>query len=120
LRLDAPFPLEELPPRVRRAILAEFGGHHPSIREVARVPDTHWLTLPGMGPRFVAWMRSLTRGARRKARLPSLAGMTDAELQAMSDRLENERKAIDDQLKAVRAELLLRSEAGRADPKRSP
>jgi hypothetical protein len=59
-------------------------------------------------------MRSLTRGARRKARLPSFAEMTDSELQAKSDRLNNLRKAIDDQLKAVRAELLLRSEANRA------
>jgi hypothetical protein len=111
LRLNDPFPLEELPPRVRRAILTEFGGRHPSIREVASVSDTHWLTLPGIGPKVVTWMRSLTRGARRKARLPSFAGMTDAELQAKHDRLINLKKAIDDQLKAVRAELLLRSEA---------
>jgi hypothetical protein len=114
LRLDDPFPLEELPPRGRRAILAEFGGRHPSIREVASIPDTYWLTLPGMGPKVVAWMRLLTRGARRKARLPSFAAMTDSELQAMSDRLNDLRKAIDNQLKAVRAELLLRSEANRA------
>ncbi|MBO1910000.1 IS66 family insertion sequence element accessory protein TnpB [Microvirga sp. 3-52] len=113
LRLDAPFPLEELPPRVRQAILTEFGGRHPSIREVASIPDTHWLKLSGMGPRFVASMRSLTRGARRTARLPSFAGMTNSELQAKYDRLTNLRKAIDDQLKAVRAEVLLRSEANR-------
>jgi hypothetical protein len=35
-------------------------------------------------------------------------------LQAKSDRLNDLRKAIDNQLKAVRAELLLRSEANRA------
>jgi hypothetical protein len=58
-------------------------------------------------------MRSLTRGARRKARFPSLAGMADAELQAKHDHLINLKKAIDDKLKAVRAELLLRSEANR-------
>jgi hypothetical protein len=66
-----------------------------------------------MGPKVVAWMRSLTRGARRKARFPSLAGMADAELQAKHDHLINLKKAIDDKLKAVRAELLLRSEANR-------
>jgi hypothetical protein len=114
LRLDDPFPLEELSPRVRQAILTEFGGRCPSIREVASIPDTLWLKLPGMGPKVVARMRSLTRGARRKARLPSLAGRTDSELQAMYDRLNDLRKAIDNQLKAVRAELLLRSEANRA------
>ena len=120
MRLNDPFPLEKLPPRVRQAILTECGGHHPSIREVASIPDIHWLKLPGMGPRLVAWMRSLTRGARRKARLPSLAGMTETELQAKYDRLNIRKKAIDDQLKAVRAELLLRSEASRTDPKRFP
>jgi len=58
-------------------------------------------------------MRALTRGARRKARLPSLAGMTDAELQAELDRLSDQKREIDAQLKEVRAELRLRSEARR-------
>jgi hypothetical protein len=119
LRLDDPFPLEELPPRGRRAILAEFGGRHPSIREVASVPDTYWLKQPGMGPTVVAWMRLLTRGARRKARLPSLAGMTDSELQAEYDRLHDLKRAIDDQIKVVRAELLVRSEAQHSGLRRS-
>jgi hypothetical protein len=119
LRLDDPFPLEELPARAKQAILTEFGGRHPSIREVASIPDTHWLKQPGMGPRFVAWMRSLTRGARRKARIPSLAGMTDAELQARYDRLSKQKKAIDDQIKAIRAELLLRLEGNRTGLKTS-
>ena len=120
MRLDDPFPLDELSPRVRQAILTEFGGRCPSIREVASIPDTLWLKLPGMGPKVVARMRSLTRGARRKARLPSLAGMTDSELQAKYNRLINRKNAIDDQIRAVRAELLLRSEANRTGSKRSP
>ena len=120
MQLDDPFPLEELPSRIRQTILAEFEGRHPSIREVASLPDSHWLTLPGFGPRVLAWMRSLTHGARRKARLPSLAGMTDAELQAESDRLHDLRKAIDNQLKEVKAELRLRSEAHRTGSSRSP
>jgi hypothetical protein len=64
-------------------------------------------------------MRSLTRGARRKEQFPSLAGMADAELQAKHDHLINLKKAIDDKLKAVRAELLLRSEANHTRPNRS-
>jgi hypothetical protein len=120
LRLNDPFPLEELPPRVRQTILTEFGGHRPSIRDVASIPDTHWLTLPNMGPKVIAWMRSLLRGAHRKARVPSLAGMTDAKLQAKHDHLISLKKAIDDKLKAIKAELLLRSEANHTDPKRSP
>ena len=120
MQLDDPFPLEELPVRIRQTILAEFEGRHPSIREVASLPDSHWLRLPGIGPRVLAWMRALTRGARRKARLPSLAGLTDAELQAEYDRLSDQRKAIDNQLKEVRAELRLRSEANRTGAKNSP
>jgi hypothetical protein len=119
LRLNDPFPLEELPPRARETILTEFGGHHPSIREIAIIPDTVWLKLPGIGPKIVTLMRSLTRGARRKARLPSLAGKTDSELQAKHDHLNHQKKAIDEQIKAIRAELLLRSEAQHSGPKKS-
>jgi hypothetical protein len=118
LQLDDPFPLEELPPPAREAVLTQFGGRHPSIREVASIPDTRWLELPGMGPRSLAWMRSLTRGARRKARIPSWAGLTDSELQAEFDRLNEQKRAIDDQLKAIRAEFRLRLETKRTDPKR--
>jgi hypothetical protein len=117
MRLDDPFPLEELPLPAREVVLTEFGGRHPSIREVASIPDTHWLELPGMGPRSLAWMRSLTRGARRKARLPSWAGLTDSELQAEFDRLNEQKNDINDQLKAIRAELQLRLETKRIGPK---
>ena len=120
MQLDDPFPLEELPFRISQTIRAEFEGRHPTIREVASLPDSHWLQLPGIGPRILAWMRALTRGARRKARLPSLAGMTDAELQAEYDRLTDQRKTIDAQLKELRAELRLRSEANRTSSKQSP
>ncbi|WP_210381520.1 hypothetical protein [Microvirga zambiensis] len=113
MQLDDPFPLEELPVHIRQTILEEFGGRRPSIREVASLPDTHWLQLPHIGPRVLASIRELTRGARRKARLPSLAGMTDAELEAEFDRLSDERRAVDTQLKEVKAEIRLRSEAKR-------
>ncbi len=119
MRLDDPFPLEELPPPAREVVLTKFGGRHPSIREVASIPDTQWLELPGMGPRFLAWIRTLTRGARRKAQIPSWAGMTDSELQAEHDRLNEQKQAITDQLKAIRAELRLRLETQRKGLKSS-
>ena len=120
MQLDDPFPLEELPFRISQTIRAEFEGRHPSIREVASLPDSHWLTLPGIGPSVLAWMRALTRGARRKARLPSLAGMSDAELQAELDRLIDQRTAINNQIKEVRAELRLRFEANRTSSQGLP
>jgi hypothetical protein len=119
MRLYDPLPLEKLSPQVRQAVLAEFGGRWPSVREVAGIPDAHWLELPGIGPKSLARMRSLTRGARRTARIYSLTGMTVSELQAEYDRLSDQKKAIDDQLKAVRAEFLLRLWAQHPSPKRS-
>jgi hypothetical protein len=82
-----PFPLEKLPSPVRQGILDEFDGRCPSIRLVASIPDSHWLKLPGLGPKSLARMRSLTRDARRTVRTSSLAGMTASELQAEYDRL---------------------------------
>jgi hypothetical protein len=117
MQLDDPFPLEELPPPAREIILTEFGGQHPSIRDVASIPNTRWLELPGMGPRLLASMRSLTWGARRNARIPSWAGMADSELQTEFDRLIEQKKAIDSEIKAIRAEIRLRLEVKRIEAK---
>ncbi|MET0531650.1 MAG: hypothetical protein ABW003_25520 [Microvirga sp.] len=70
-----------------------------------------------MGAGFVALMRSLTRGARRKAQLPSFAEMAVSELQAEYDRLNDEKKAINDQIKAIKAELRVRFKTNCTGPK---
>lgn len=106
--LDAPFPLDQLPPQVRQTVLAEFGGRHPTVLEVASIPDDHWLKMPAIGPKALRHLRSLTQGARRAARISSWAGMTDADLLAEYDRLKDQKKGIEEQFRAVRAELLLR------------
>jgi hypothetical protein len=98
LQRNGPFPLEELAIRVRHTILEEFEGRRPSILEVDSLPDNHWLQLPNIGPKVLASMRELARGASRKAGRSSLAGMTDAELNAECDHLNDQRKAIDAQL----------------------
>ena len=113
LQRNGPFPLEELAIRVRHTILEEFEGRRPSILEVDSLPDNHWLQLPSIGPKVLASMRELARGASRKAGRSSLAGMTDAELNAECDHLDDQRKAIDAQLKVIKAELRSRSEAKR-------
>jgi len=43
--------------------------------------------------------------------------MTDSELQAEYDRLNDQRKAINDQIREIRAELRVRSEADRIGSK---
>lgn len=108
MQLDEPFPIEHFPPRVRIVILSEFGGRHPTVREVVGIPDTHWLKLPTIGPGTVARLRSLTRGMRREIRVPSLAGLTDTELLAQREFLQGELRCIRDKIKANSAELWTR------------
>lgn len=108
MQLYDPFPIEDFPPRAREAILAEFQGHHPTVLEVVRVPDTYWLEVPDIGPTTVAKLRSLTQGMRRKIRLPSLSGLSDLEILARRDFLQAELRRIRGELKANTAELQLR------------
>jgi hypothetical protein len=73
--LDEPFPLNQLPSRVRNAILREFNGRCPSQQEVAEISDARWLSTPDVGT-----------GALQKIRAsgqdddPSTDAITDAEL----------------------------------------
>lgn len=119
MRLYDPFPVEKLPSRVRQVILAKFGGQCPSVREVVSISEAHWLKLPGMGPKSLGQLWSVAQNVQRNARIPPIAGMTETELQAEYDRLSDQRKAIDDQLKAVRAEFLSRLSTKRSGPKGS-
>jgi hypothetical protein len=82
MRLYDPFPLEKLPPRVRRVILAKFGGRCPSVRDVVSIPDADWLKLRGMGAKSLGRLWSVAQNVQRNARISPLAGMTEAELQA--------------------------------------
>ena len=102
------FPIHRLPPRVRRAVVAEFQGRCPTVLEVARVPDTDWLKVPDIGPTMLAKLRSLTPGVRRNAGLPSLVGLSDEELLTQSKSLMKELDRIRDDLKAHRIELQIR------------
>jgi hypothetical protein len=99
------FPIHRLPPKIRRAVVAEFQGRCPTVLEVARVPDTDWLKVPDIGPSVLAKLRSLTPGVRRNAGLPSLLGLSDEELLARSKSLMKELDRIRDDLKVHRIEL---------------
>ena len=102
------FPIDRLPPRIRNAVLDEFDGRCPTVLEVACVPDTDWLKAPDIGPVALATLRSLTPGMRRKAGIPTLAGLSDAELLARSKSLRRELSRIQHDLKAHRTELQMR------------
>ena len=62
--LDDFFPLKAVPSRVRYALLLEFEGRCPSLREVDQTPDKHWLVMPGMGPASLEMVRRIARGRR--------------------------------------------------------
>ena len=101
---DAPFPLEQFSAIVRTAILNEFGGRCPTIREVARIPDTYWLSTPGIGSGTLEKIHSLTKGSPGRTRTPSpaelsYAALTDAELLDHLDALRGELDHIRDALK---------------------
>jgi hypothetical protein len=94
---DESFPLEAIPPRVRRAIVREFQGRRPTVGEVARISDRQWLATPDIGPTALETIHGIlhARPARDGNCLPRLV---DVEL---LDRLE----AIQKELRRMRRTL---------------
>jgi hypothetical protein len=88
--LDDPFPIERCSGRVRGAILTEFQGRCPTIREVASISDAQWLTVPNIGPTTLEELRSMTQQAPDGKDRPSTTTMTDGELLSRLNRLQRE------------------------------
>ncbi|MGF9763673.1 hypothetical protein AAII07_52000 [Microvirga sp. 0TCS3.31] len=98
---DEPFPLEAVPWRVRYALLLEFKGRCPSLREVDQIPDKHWLTVPGMGPASLEMVRSIIK--TRVPQAPSHAAshnLSDAQLLRRLEQLQEDLSWLEAQLKA--------------------
>ena len=90
MRLDEPFPLGVVPPRLQNAILNQFQGRCPSIGEVAQVPDKQWLSTPELGQSSVEIIHDITDAARQQSTRPPGAQMTDAELLERLEWLQKE------------------------------
>lgn len=75
MSLDDPFPLNQLPSRVRNAILREFNGRCPSQQEVAEISDARWLSTPDIGTGALKKIRALGQDDH-----PSTGAMADTEL----------------------------------------
>ena len=88
--LDDLFPLDDVPLRVRRAILAEFMGRKPSIREVRAVSDQRWLATPEIGERSLGIIRRISEPDRTPTDSPSFPTMTDTELLRRLDFMQRE------------------------------
>jgi hypothetical protein len=89
MQQDALFPLEAVPPRVRRVILTEFQGRRPSVQEIAQLSDRHWLATPGVGPTILERIRDLTHSPPQRDE-PDQPGLTDAELLGRLQFLQDE------------------------------
>ena len=100
MRLDEPFPLQAVPSRVRDAILQEFKGRCPNLREVAEIPDSYWLSTPAIGPAHLAMIRSITDEQPQPTASPSSARLSNAELLDRLEWLQEELRWLHDQLKA--------------------
>lgn len=86
---DDPFPLKLFRAQVLTAILNEFDGRCPSLREVTEISDTRWLSTPAIGPTVLKKIRDLGHGDAAASRL-----MTDAELLRRLARLQKELQLI--------------------------
>jgi hypothetical protein len=89
MSLDEPFPLNLFPFQVRTAILDEFAGRCPSVREVAEIPDARWLATPGIGAAVLKRIRGLSQDDA-----PPTCRTTDTELLGRLAALQEELKLI--------------------------
>ena len=115
MQLDDPFPVEHLPDQLSQAVLEEFQGHRPTIREVACIPDAEWLKCPSIGPARLAQLRSVTKGVSGQVEPSPLARWTDARLLerhrglvAQRNRLRRELERLRNELRTIEVEFLTR------------
>ena len=88
--LDDPFPIEKCSGRVRGAILTEFHGRCPTIREVASISDAQWLTVPNIGPTTLEELRSMATPVSDVEAASPATGIPDGELLSRLNRLQRE------------------------------
>ena len=99
MQLDEPFPLEAIPPRVRRVVLREFQGRQPTVQEIAQISDRHWLATPGVGPTALGKLRSIAHLPQQQND-PCRLRLTDAELLKRLECLQKELRWIERTVKA--------------------
>ena len=93
MQQDEIFPLDAIPPRVRRAILHEFQGRLPTVQEVAQISDRHWLATPDIGPSTLEKIHEVLQPQPYQGD-GALPKMTDAELLARLESLQEELRRI--------------------------
>jgi hypothetical protein len=97
------FPLELLGRGAQESLLREFGGRHPSLSEVASIPEADLLKLSGFGPSTIRKVRSIIQGEMTSSSV--IAGLSDETLLSEHDRLLAKRNELRDQFKRQDREL---------------
>jgi hypothetical protein len=92
--LDDPFPIDAVSSRTRAAILREFQGRCPTIREMTQISDKQWLATPGIGTTCLESIRSVTADHPRRTAAHSSIEMADAELLERLEFLQRELDSI--------------------------
>jgi len=100
--LDDPFPIEKCSGRVRGAILAEFNGRCPTIREVASISDAQWLTVPNIGPTTLEELRSMAQPTSHEEASQPITALADNELLSRLNQLQRDLNLI---VRDIRARL---------------
>ncbi len=100
MQQNEPFPLEAVPPRVRRAILSEFQERWPTVQEVAQISNRRWLSTPDIGPSALESIHSILHPQPCQTDHFSRPRLIDAELLARLEFIQEELRWLGDQLKA--------------------
>lgn len=100
MTLDEPFPLEAVPSRVRQALLREFKGGCPSLRDIDQIPDKQWLATPGIGPACLETIRSITRAGRAQTVSHAAPSLSDAALLKCLEGLQEDLRWLEAELEA--------------------
>jgi hypothetical protein len=67
VQLDDLFPIDECSQSLRAAILAQFYGRCPTVRQVLNIPDARWLSTPGIGQVSLKRLHQLTQSLLKSA-----------------------------------------------------
>jgi hypothetical protein len=94
---DDLFPIELLELRAQVSILEHFGGRHPTLSEMANVPDADLLKLSGVGPSTIRKIHSIIRGGIASS--SAMVSLSDDELLSERDRLLAQLNELRDELK---------------------
>jgi hypothetical protein len=95
------FPLETVPSWVKIAILREFEGRRPTVREVNQICDRSWLAVPGIGRTALASIRQATGDQQPLSADEAVARMSDAELLTRLKHLQEELQSLNEVLNAA-------------------